>query len=61
MQQNQSEIMNNNQISPDKDKKPEKTKAEAVYIYILDLYIYFIHFIRKSHYKVIVIYQGNCY
>jgi len=29
LQQNQSEIMNS-QLSPDKDKKPEKTKAEAV-------------------------------
>lgn len=29
--QNKSEVMNNNsQISPDKEKKPEQTKAEAV-------------------------------
>ena len=29
VQQNQSEVMNS-QMSPDKDKKPEKTRAEAV-------------------------------
>jgi hypothetical protein len=33
-QQNNSEVMNS-QMSPDKDKKPEKTKAEAVFKHLL--------------------------
>ena len=40
LQQNQSEIMNS-PLSPDKDKKPEKTKAEAVISFDKSLNIYF--------------------
>ena len=38
VQQNQSEVMNS-QMSPDKDKKPEKTRAEAVILAFFKVFL----------------------